>query len=646
MEFFCVINEYKPLLRTYMKNYFSAFIGSVFLFVLPCNVILAQVSFGGKPLIETIALPTPPVVEFQAPDLKQIKLEDDLAAMNQQPYRIAIAIGANYDFIQSAQQTKVSNGSVWRVILHSSGAKALSVTFGSFYIPKQGKLFLYDATQKKKIGAFTSENNTVNREMATEILPGESVTIEYFQPTSVTDLPQLVITELLYVYRSPGYNPAANFKNFGEAGSCEVNVNCPEGQPYSNQKQGVVRMFIRSGASAYWCTGSVMNNTNRDFKPYILSAAHCRESAPLTDFNKWVFYFNYESATCANPLIEPTSKTMSGATLISISGSTSNQSDFMLVKLNQAIPLDYNTWYFGWSRETTSNPGAIGIHHPAGDIKKISAVLNSPVAVNTYGGTPDPNGTDWQVNWRSTASGYGVTEPGSSGSPLINVDGKVIGTLSGGSSDCTHTGAMDYYGKVSYHWTLNGTTSDVQLGPWLDPINSSVTSFAGGYNNNNIIAQFSSDATTIPPNFSINFKDLSLGNPTQWSWSFVGGFPSTSSSESPQGISYANTGSYDVQLIASNSFQKDTLLLKGYVKVMYQVSPNPTQGITELFISKDILPQFDVIIHNVEGMLISKFTVTNSNKVTIDLSNQRSGIYFITVMTTGNTQTYKIVVAR
>jgi len=95
-----------------------------------------------------------------------------------------------------------------------------------------------------------------------------------------------------------------------------------------------------------------------------------------------------------------------------------------------------------------------------------------------------------------------------------------------------------------------------------------------------------------------------------------------------------------------NLFQKDTLLLKGYIQVKSQVYPNPTRGLAELFISKDILPQFDVMISNAAGMQVSKFTVSNSNKVSLDFSNEQSGLYFITVLTTGNKQTYKIVVAR
>ena len=629
-----------------MRNYYSALILSVFLFFLPCKVIFAQISFGGKPLIERVALPTPPIVEIATPDLIQIKKEDDLSAEKQQPYRVGVSIKTDCDFIQRAQQTKVSDGTVWRLMLRSRGAKALSVTFGKFYIPEQGQLFMYDINLKKKIGAFTFENNLKEGEMAFEILPGESIILEYFQPSGVMTLPQLVISELLYIYRSSGYDPASTLKDFGIAGNCEVNVNCNEGTRFSNQKRGVVRILIYSRTGSYWCTGSVVNNTNRDFKPYILSAGHCREGALGSDFDKWIFYFNYEAPGCPNPLLEPASKTMSGASLISIAGNTGNLSDFMLVQLNQSIPIDYNAWYFGWNREILSNVGAVVIHHPEGDIKKISTVLDTPVSVAGYGGNADPNGTFWAVNWRSTTSGFGVTEQGSSGSPLINKNGEIIGTLSGGTSDCTHKGEKDYFGKVSAHWTLNGTTLNNQLGPWLDPLNTGISMFSGTYYNNTIIAQFSSDAIVIPPGFSANFNDLSYGNPTKWSWNFVGGVPSTSNVANPQGIRYNKTGNYDVQLIVANNFQRDTLLLKKYIQVKAQVYPNPTNGMAELFVSKDILPKFDVQVSNVQGMLISKFTVKNTNKLALDFTNQPIGIYLITVYTTGNTQTFKIVVAR
>jgi hypothetical protein len=57
-----------------MKNYFPVLLLYVFLLALPGKDVIAQISFGGKPLIETLALPTPPVVELTAPDIKQIKI--------------------------------------------------------------------------------------------------------------------------------------------------------------------------------------------------------------------------------------------------------------------------------------------------------------------------------------------------------------------------------------------------------------------------------------------------------------------------------------------------------------------------------------------------------------------------------------------
>ncbi|MEZ4977937.1 MAG: PKD domain-containing protein [Chitinophagales bacterium] len=74
-----------------------------------------------------------------------------------------------------------------------------------------------------------------------------------------------------------------------------------------------------------------------------------------------------------------------------------------------------------------------------------------------------------------------VPEGGSSGSPLFNDQGQVIGTLHGGSY-CTATNQSDQYGKVSYHWNSNGTANNRRLDIWLDPAGSgSATSLAGTY---------------------------------------------------------------------------------------------------------------------------------------------------------------------
>lgn len=68
----------------------------------------------------------------------------------------------------------------------------------------------------------------------------------------------------------------------------------------------------------------------------------------------------------------------------------------------------------------------------------------------------------------------GVTEPGSSGSPLFDQEGRIIGQLFGGGAACAGTndnGAFDYYGRVGVSWEGGGTSS-TRLRDWLDPQNS------------------------------------------------------------------------------------------------------------------------------------------------------------------------------
>ncbi len=108
------------------------------------------------------------------------------------------------------------------------------------------------------------------------------------------------------------------------------------------------------------------------------------------------------------------------------------------------------------------------------------------------------------VYWSATANGWGVTEGGSSGSPLFDNNGRIIGSLTGGMAACEPGGngsgtgpdQPDYYGKFAYSWDQNGAESAQQLKYWLDPINSGVT-YLGGINSN-LTAAFEADRNPYP----------------------------------------------------------------------------------------------------------------------------------------------------
>jgi hypothetical protein len=157
-------------------------------------------------------------------------------------------------------------------------------------------------------------------------------------------------------------------------------------------------------------------------------------------------------------------------------GSSTNEATI----INNLKSANFSAYWNGWNANTTATTGGVGIHHPSGDIKKISTFSGSTISAGWNG-----NGlsSHWRQSWSSNSNGHGVTEGGSSGSPLFNnSQGYIIGTLTGGSSSCNSPTSPDYYGKMSYHWTSNGTANNLRLKPWLDPTNSGVLTLAGSAN--------------------------------------------------------------------------------------------------------------------------------------------------------------------
>jgi hypothetical protein len=452
----------------------------VFLAIMPSRITLGQLSSGGVPASTIYSLPSDDrnVISVNSPDMDVIRNEDERFPS---PYRFAVILPVDISPENSGKWEQAPDGGrIWRVSVTVPGARALSAYFDKFVLPEGGKIFLYDPSKTQVIGAFTSRNNVSHGYFATELIAGERFILEYYQPSGIGIAPLIHMYSIDYAYRGVGFlDYYRNAEN--PVGTCEVNVKCPEGDSWQNEVKGVSQIKIRKNGSGYWCSGSLVNNVRNNDVPYVLTADHCLSGATADDLQQWLFYFGFESPTCVYPVppYPPYSHTMTGATLKAHGGNGGDTgSDFCLVLLNQNIPDTFKVYFNGWNRKDTTSPSGVCIHHPGGDLKKIST-YDQPLITDNYPGNPNP--CHWRVYWIATPNGHGVTEGGSSGSPLFDNHGRIVGTLTGGDSSCDSWSldSPDYFGKFSWSWDENGSDSTVRLKDWLDPDNTGIQKLDG-----------------------------------------------------------------------------------------------------------------------------------------------------------------------
>lgn len=591
-----------------MKLKLIGVLTGIFLF----SQVSAQISEGGKPWSFQKFTSTEinvfhayfQEVSLVKPNLEPIKAED-LQNDAKGPYRVGINLPVAYSPLNAGTWMELPNGNkVWRLKIKIKDALALGLYFTKdVQIPAGGKLYAYNANSHQVLGAYTASTPAFQ---ALEMVEGESLTLEYDAPSWVTEMPVISIQEVVYFYRGVEEHIAAFSGNNSseKAQSCEVDVACSEGTAWTNQINSVVHYTFNDGTGTYVCSASTINNTAEDCAPYILTAWHCGERQVGQSIATWVWYWKYQKSTCspgtANSY-DPSkgTKTMTGGTVRCSSGNGTllnnppgayevAGSDFYLVELNSQPPASYDVYYAGWNRTNISATNGVGIHHPYGSAKKISTYTTPSLSSSFNGGA---SGSHWSVVWSTTANGHGVTEGGSSGSPLFDQDGRIIGQLSGGGSACTVNGAgqgtgpdeRDVYGKMYTSWDKNGTTADNALKYWLDPLNTGVSAIDGAASPCSPtpaepVADFVGNPTTVSLNGTVQFTDLSTGVPSSWYWSIT---PATgwtyasgsnAYSQNPQ-VTFSTVGLYTVTLTASNSVGSDQEIKTNYITVTAVTGP-------------------------------------------------------------------------
>jgi PKD repeat protein len=462
-----------------MRNFLYSI---VFICVFLTQALAQENLFQAKPFSFTFPIADKAQeVVLPTPDYQSVINQADKEGIS---YKIGVTIPVSLNIFNSGTWTKFPDGTrVWRLQITSPEAKALSVYYSAFYLPEGSRLFIYNAAKTHVTQSYGFENNPASGLFATPVTVGNSTILEYFEPAGVKGTPIIDIDKVGFICRAEHtFGPRNASDNGASDASCEVNVNCSEGANFQNQKRAVVKLYITEAGQLGICSGSILNNTNQDCTQYLLTAQHCGGAINASDLAQMIVYFNFESSNCSNVTNSVANtldnQTLTGVTRVASSGTITDvqKSDFLLLKITPAIPASYNVYYLGWNKASTAPSSGVGIHHPAGDIKKISTYTSTPTS-SSWSGTPA--NTHWQLSWAATTNGHGVTEGGSSGSPLFDSNGRVVGDLSGGSSYCTAPNAPDLYGKFVYSWDQCGTANTSRLKPWLDPAGTNPTTLDG-----------------------------------------------------------------------------------------------------------------------------------------------------------------------
>ena len=502
--------------------------------LLAANSAFAQVSHGGEPLFNhnnakastnTRYLPVIDNDHYLQQDLDGVK--------GSGPMRVAIGQPCDINVLADAKKTKDANGTHYTLAIQSPGATYVGLNFSTFELAEGAELFIYDETGEFVLGKYMKSDVQKDGSFFTQAIPGSTAFIEYNVPAEV-EPGKIQLTSVRHGYKDifqmiDGIYSDAEAAMKGPHGTaegdCHIDVKCPLGEGWDNQIRATVALEITFHTNMGYditgmCSGALINNTRQDRTPYVLSAFHCQDGDEMLEDIRdyypnititrisFISYFLYQKYQC-NGNGGRSNYSITGADIMA-KYDYDNGSDMLLLLLKDTVPFLYTPYFAGWDRTPilSPNPGAC-IHHPGGDFKKISI----PKSIRG-------KGAFYEVNWfgNSDPEKKGITEQGSSGSPLFNADKRIIGQLYAGASFCNKPDDPDYYGRLSTSWNGGGADNN-RLKNWLDPDNTGV-SFLDGLNYTdddvaiNVVGQQSNKLTVYPnpSNGLVRFDIDYIGN--------------------------------------------------------------------------------------------------------------------------------------
>jgi hypothetical protein len=342
---------------------------------------------------------------------------------------------------------------LWRMEIQSDSASGLRVEFSNFSVG-QGKVWVHSGSTID--GPYTARGPWGNGEFWSGTVQGDSAVIEYEAAGGmnsgglVNNAPPFHVHRIAHEALNPqtpgGAIPLVYQTQPDPAALCNLDVNCYKDWLVTKKSVAHIQFEETSGPEqgTFLCSGSLVGTRDNSFKPYLLTAGHCIHSEDSA--RSLETFWAYETAGCNQP--PPPDRgslnSQNGGHLLG--WATIQKGDYSLVLLPN-VP--QGVVFSGWDpHDPDLGAQLVGIHHPTGGFKRISFGHTVPSVDVFVGNDFAPSGYYHDVIYD-----LGITEPGSSGSPLFSSPGVVVGMLTYGPAvpgevACA-TGDSGGYGKFS-----------------------------------------------------------------------------------------------------------------------------------------------------------------------------------------------------
>jgi lysyl endopeptidase len=359
-----------------------------------------------------------------AEDVLNVNLNPLIDKAAQYPTRFAVDIPHSVSTADAGTWTQSGTRSTWTYSMRIPAAASMS-----FHAPKA-------SLPAGAILTVTGETGVSTRYQARDVArsglwsrptPGDSLRLTLSVSTAQQAQTVLEIQSFQAGYRSlgPGVPDNAHYHEIRQKTgllSCALNYSCEATSANQGPAHATVALLI---ANVGQCSGTLVNDTSGDSRPYVLTARHCENDKlgggdPGAAANVTVYWDAVTPCGSAlGSIYDGNAITQTGATTLV------EQQDAWLIQLD-APPAASDAYFAGWDATGGIFSGGYGIHHALSYDKQYVDWYGQPILQTIPGASL---GVTYSSNFLGVVNASGNIGPGASGSALFDPANNAVGSL-------------------------------------------------------------------------------------------------------------------------------------------------------------------------------------------------------------------------